>query len=124
MAKFAPSIEKLSEKTFLVLAYDDETKRAVRESHLEEHLEFIEINYKRYLACGPLRLPEEKKIIGSFFMVCAENEQVLNEFLNQDPYFKNELYEKIRILNVTPAAGSWMGGVIWKNVEEIRPNAS
>ena len=68
MAKFAPSIEKLSEKAFLVLAYDDETKRAVRESHLEEHLEFIEINYKRYLACGPLRLPEEKKIIGSFFI--------------------------------------------------------
>ncbi len=57
-------------------------------------------------------------------MVCAENEEVLNEFLKQDPYFKNELYEKIRILNATPAAGSWMGGVIWNNAEEIRPNAS
>ena len=124
MAEFAPSIDKLSEKVFLVLAYDDDSNRSVRESHLDEHLEFIEMNYQRYLTCGPLRLPEERKIIGSFFMVCAENEEVLNEFLKQDPYFKNELYEKIRILNATPAAGSWMGGVIWNNAEEIRPNAA
>ena len=71
-----------------------------------------------------MNYPKERKIIGSFFMVCAENEEVLNEFLKQDPYFKNELYEKIRILNAPPAAGSWMGGVIWNNAEEIRPNAS
>ena len=67
MAKFAPSIEKLSEKVYLVLAYDDESNRAVRETNLDEHLEFIEMNYKRYLTCGPLRLPEEKKNNWKFF---------------------------------------------------------
>ena len=67
MAEFAPSIDKLSETVFLVLAYDDDSNRSVRESHLDEHLEFIEMNYQRYLTCGPLRLPEERKIIGSFF---------------------------------------------------------
>ena len=47
-------------------------------------------------------------------MVCAENEEVLNEFLKQDPYFKNELYEKIRILNATPAR--FLDG--WCNLEQ------
>ena len=46
MAEFAPSIDKLSEKVFLVLAYDDDSNRSVRESHLDEHLEFIEMNYQ------------------------------------------------------------------------------
>ena len=45
-------------------------------------------------------------------------------FLQKDPYFENSLYEKLRILLATPAAGSWMGGVIWNNAEDIRPNAT
>ncbi|HJL92913.1 MAG TPA: YciI family protein [Woeseiaceae bacterium] len=124
MAKFAPSIEKITDQVFLVLAYDDENHRDIRNSSLDGHLEFIEQNYERYLTCGPLRLVDKKKIIGSFFLVTSENENELRSFLNNDPYFNRGLYGKLRILNATPAAGSWMGGVIWDNAEEIRPNAS
>ena len=124
MAKFAPSVNKLKDQVFLVLAYDNEDKDHIRIEFLDEHLEFIEKNFKQYLSCGPLRLPGEKDIIGSFFIITSQNEEELNAFLQKDPYFENSLYEKLRILLATPAAGLWMGGVIWNNAEDIRPNAT
>ena len=47
MAKFAPSVNKLKDQVFLVLAYDAEGKNNVRNIFLDEHLEFIEKNYNR-----------------------------------------------------------------------------
>ena len=124
MAKFAPSVNKLKDQVFLVLAYDAEGKNNVRNIFLDEHLEFIEKNYNQYLSCGPLRLPGEQDIIGSFFIITSEDEGKLNSFLQKDPYIANDLYGKMRILSATPAAGSRMGGVIWNNAEDIRPNAT
>jgi uncharacterized protein len=124
MATFAPSIDRMSDQVYLVLAYDTENQNNVRNAFLDDHLEFIEKNYNCYLSCGPLRLPGEKDIIGSFFIIASENEDKLNTFLYKDPYFKNGLYGKLRILSATPAAGSWMGGVIWNNAGDIRPNAT
>ena len=49
MAKFAPSVNKLKDQVFLVLAYDAEGKNNVRNIFLDEHLEFIEKNYNQYL---------------------------------------------------------------------------
>ena len=124
MAKHAPTVERIAERTFLVLAYDGAGSAATRDSELDGHLEYVEKNWHRYLTCGPMRNPGETELIGSFFLVVAEDEQDARDFLAGDPYVASGMYETVTVQDVTVAGGRWMGGVIWESAEAIRANAS
>jgi len=124
LAEYAPTVDRVPEQTFLVLAFDAEDNTDIREQALDGHLHFIEQNLERYLAAGPLREPGGESLIGSFFLVTAEDEADAMRLLDGDPYMHRELYGEVRVLSATPAAGRWMGGVIWNSADELRGKAS
>jgi uncharacterized protein YciI len=124
MAKFAPTVDRITERTFLVIARDGEGSAAIRDSHLDGHLEFIEKNCDRYLTCGPMNDPGEPELVGSFFLLVADDERNAREFLAGDPYMASGMYASVSVHEVTAAGGRWMGGVIWESADAIRARAS
>ena len=124
LAEYAPTVDRIPGQTFLVLAFDAEGSADKREHNLDGHLTHIEKHVDRYLAAGPLREPGGTALIGSFFLVVGENENDAMDLLNGDPYMLCEMYGEVRILSTTPAAGRWMGGVVWESAEELRGNES
>ena len=78
----------------------------------------------RALAAGPLRDPGGTALIGSFFLVVGEDEADAMRLLNGDPYMQNDMYGEVTVLSATPAAGRWMGGVIWNSADDLRGKSS
>lgn len=124
MAEFAPTVDRVAERAFLVIALDGDDSSAPRDDALDGHLQFIEKNVARYLACGPMNEPGDPALVGSFFLVTAADERDAREFLSGDPYFASGMYASVTVREVTPAAGRWMGGVIWESADAIRARAS
>ena len=124
MAEYVPTVDRVPGQTFLVLAFDAEGSAETREQELDGHLRYIERNFGRYLAAGPLREPGGTSLIGSFFLVVAEDEADAMNLLNGDPYMHKQTYGEVRVLSATPAAGRWMGGVIWDSPDDLRGKSS
>ena len=124
MAKHAPTVDRVAGRTFLVLAYDGKGSAEARDRELDGHLEYVEKHCSRYLTCGPMNNPGDPALIGSFFLVAAEDEQDARDFLAGDPYMASGMYATVTVHEVTVAAGHWLGGVIWESAEAIRARAS
>ncbi|MGI9263260.1 MAG: YciI family protein [Woeseiaceae bacterium] len=124
MAEHAPTVDRVPGQSFLVLAFDAEGSAETREQALDGHLEYMEKHCDRYLVAGPLREPGGSSLIGSFFLLIADDEADARQFLSGDPYMQSEMYAEVKIMSATPAAGRWMGGVIWDSAESIRGRAS
>ncbi len=124
MAEHAPTVPRVTERVFLVVANDGEGSDADRDRHLEGHLEYIEKHCDRYLTCGPILGPDKTTLTGSFFLVTAEDESDARAFLDGDPYLSSGMYAEVSVREVTVAGGRWMGGVIWESAEAIRAKAS
>ena len=120
MAEFAPTVPRVEGNVFLIMAMDAAGSAAPRDENLEGHLEHIEKHYDQYLLAGPLREPNGTELIGSFFLVVADDEAAARELLDGDPYFTCGMYADIRVLAATPAAGRSLGGVIWESAEAVR----
>ena len=91
---------------------------------MDAHLTYIEKHCDDYLVCGPLREPGESSLIGSFFLLAAENEAQARQIVGGDPYVQSGMYREIRVLSATAAAGRLMNGVIWGSADDIRDSAS
>ena len=124
MAEFAPTVDRLSENAFLVVALDGAGSAEVRDSALDGHLEYVEKHCDRYLICGPMNVPGNPELVGSFFLITADDEQDARDFLAGDPYMASGMYASVTVHQVSAAAGRWMGGVIWESAEAIRERAS
>ena len=124
MAEFAPTVERVAERSFLVVAMDAEGSAAIRDAKLDGHLQYIEKNCDRYLAAGPMSNPDDSALVGSFFLVVAASPEEVRDFLDGDPYVASGMYASLTVHEVTPAAGRWMGGVIWESADAIRDRAS
>ncbi|MBY0423900.1 MAG: YciI family protein, partial [Parvularculaceae bacterium] len=94
-----------------------------RRAHLDGHLDYVERWHDRYLVAGPLRRPNGPDLVGSLFVVRAESEDDARRFLGDDPYFSSGVFQSIIVRAFTPAAGAWMGGVIWDSADSLRPIA-
>ena len=124
MAEFAPTVDRLSENAFLVVALDGAGSAEVRDSALDGHLEYVEKHCDRYLICGPMNVPGNPELVGSFFLITADDEQDARDFLAGDPYMASGMYASVTVHQVSAAAGRLMGGVIWESAEAIRERAS
>ncbi len=120
MAKFAPTVPRIDGGVYLVVAYDGPGSEAPRDEHLEQHLEYVEQNVGRYLVCGPLREPGHEPLVGSFFLVRAEDAEAARSLVSGDPYVRCGMYKEVIVHEATAAGGEFMGGVIWESAAAIR----
>lgn len=113
-------VPRLEEKVFAVWCEDAPDAAGLRQQRLDGHLSYVERHHERYLVAGPLRQDGEQALCGSLFLVIAADEADARAFLSGDPYFSEGVYGRVAIRSFTPAAGRWMGGVIWRSAEELR----
>jgi len=86
---------------FLILAddfTDDEAlsrRMAVREQHLARMaVEKAKGNFE----VGGAKLNSEGKMFGSMLVISAENEAAAREWINEDPYVKGRVWDKINVI--------------------------
>jgi uncharacterized protein YciI len=97
---------------YAVFAEDDPAMAHVRQAALADHLVFVEDNVERYAVAGPL-LDETGAMTRSLFLIYAEDETAARAFMARDPYVAGGLYAEMSYRRFTPAAGDWIGGIIW-----------
>ncbi len=124
MAKYAPTVPRLTKRVFMIIASDAAGTSDARAEQLDAHLEYVEKHCEQYLICGPIRPVGEQTLAGSFFLVAAEDEHEAEAIVSGDPYFQCGLYGEIERHEFTASAGKWMGGVIWQSADEIRQFAN
>ena len=124
MAQFAPTVPRVDSDVYLVLCYDAEGSAEKRIEHLDGHLEYVEKHTDQYLVAGPLRDPGTEPLIGSFFLVAADNADEARAIVAGDPYVESGMYREVIVHSAVPAGGRFMGGVIWESADSIRDRAS
>ena len=120
MAK-AKRVPKLPTQTFMFTCMDGPKTKPLREKHLFGHLDHIEAHNDHYRIAGPFRDDVTGDILGSFFLVNADNKDAAWDIMRGDPYISSEMYASITCQHFMPACGEWIGGVIWDQ-DEIRAN--
>ena len=124
MAQHAPTVARVEEEVYLILAYDAEDTAGIRDRELAGHLDYVERNCDHYLVAGPLRDPGAESLIGSFFLVAAKDADAAEALVAGDPYVSSGLYRELIVHVAVPAVGRFMGGVIWESADEVRGRAS
>lgn len=122
-----PTVKRLTEPCFLVIARDIEDvdkAAALRRDHLDGHLAHVEAHWERYLNAGPIRQPGETRLIGSTFLIFANDEADARSVVAGDPYFTSGLYASVEVFAQTLSIGRYLGGKIWESADAIRGKAA
>lgn len=118
-----PVAPRIDGAVFAAWCEDGPESAERRRVHLDGHLNYVERWHDRYLVAGPLRRSGEPDLVGSLFVVRAYDEEDARRFLDGDPYFSEGVFKSVAIRHFMPAAGVWMGGVIWESADSLRPIA-
>lgn len=85
---------------FFVTAFDGNDaeagarRQAARSAHLERIKQVVE---NRQLLAGGAILSEDGAMVGSSFIAAFENREALEEWIAEDPYTKNNVWQRVEI---------------------------
>ena len=105
---------------FAFLCRDGSDKTAARRAHLIEHLQYIESIIDSLVVggpCPPQRPFDRRQFEASLMVYRAESMSAARELLENDPYFKNNIWDSFDAFNFNPVAGSYVGGKTWNIVD-------
>lgn len=97
---------------YAIITHDKPGSKAVRMEKLKEHLAHVEASLDQLAVAGPLR-DEDGNFTGSILVVKAASESEARAMLEDDPYFKADIWSHIEIRAFNAAAGDWVGGKTW-----------
>ncbi|MEM8920379.1 MAG: YciI family protein [Pseudomonadota bacterium] len=118
-----PLVERHPQPCFLVTCKDAQGKSHLRETHLDGHLSHVETHWRRYVAAGPIRNPGEDALVGSVFLVLADDLEDAKALMEGDPYVTCGLYAQVEYKHLTLSIGQFIGGKIWGDPDSIRSRA-
>ena len=90
-----PVVPRPSRPTFLVVCRDDPAQSHLRGERLMGHLEHVERHWKRYVTAGPIREPGGERLVGSVFLVLADDLADAKALMEGDPYITCGRYASI-----------------------------
>ncbi|MDX2223887.1 MAG: YciI family protein [Rhodospirillaceae bacterium] len=105
---------------FAFICRDGGDKTQARRTHLVEHLNYIESIMDRVLIGGPnppLRPGDTRQFEGSLMVYRTETMAEARALFENDPYFKNGVWDSFEVLNFNPVAGAAVGGKTWTIVD-------
>lgn len=119
-----PFVPRWPQPCFLVTCRDDLQKsQTLRVEHLDGHLAHVEAHWRRYVTAGPIREPGETRLIGSVFLVLADDLADAEALMNGDPYITCGMYASVEYHELTLSIGQYVGGKIWPSRDAIRDRA-
>lgn len=86
---------------FLILADDftDDDALSRRMAVRQQHLDRMAIEKEKgNFEVGGAKLNDQGKMFGSMLVINAENEAAAKEWINEDPYVKGKVWDKIIII--------------------------
>lgn len=98
---------------------DDADTAALRQRERDRHFAYVESILHRLLVAGPLGLPGAEATPGgphgaSLFLYDVSTEAEARRLLEADPYYQAGIYGRVELRPFIPAAGTWIGGAIWR----------
>lgn len=102
---------------FAFICTDDGDQGEVRTKHLLEHLKYIESVLDKVVIAGPCAPSDEndaRQFQASIMVYEAENEAEAQALFDGDPYVKNGVWKKVRVMPFIPVAGQLIGGKTWR----------
>lgn len=99
-------------KLYAIVTHDKLGATATRMEKLKEHLAHIEAGLDRLAVAGPMR-DEDGNFTGSLLVVKADSAAEARALLENDPYYKADIWSDIEIRALSAAAGDWVGGKTW-----------
>lgn len=82
---------------WMVETYDKPDHGALRLRLRPEHLDFLEANSKTLLACGAKIGDDGEGASGGLYLLDVETRAEAQAFIEADPFFKGELFERVFI---------------------------
>ncbi|MEM9810850.1 MAG: YciI family protein [Pseudomonadota bacterium] len=119
-----PFVPRLDQTCYLVICRDGAGSAALRKEHLADHLKHVEAHWTRYISAGPIREPGGEALVGSVFLVLAENLEDAKALMEGDPYITCGMYETIEYKEFSNSIGQYIGGKIWESAEAIAHRAA
>lgn len=101
---------------FAFICTDDGNQDEVRSRHLLEHLRYIESVLDKVVVagpCAPSDESDERQFQGSIMVYEADSEAEARALFDGDPYVKNGVWKKVRVMPFNPVAGQMIGGKTW-----------
>lgn len=93
--------------------FDKDNQQAMRINTLQSHLLWVEQNMRSIKVAGPLLTEDSNTIIGSLYILEADNIEKANNILKEDPYYKTGIWQQITKTEFKSYAGTWVGGKNW-----------
>lgn len=119
-----PVVPRPPSPCFLFACWDGPGSAPLRVRDLDGHLAHVEAHWRRYVIAGPMRDPGGQAIVGSLFLVLAEDVDNAWALMRGDPYVTNGMYARIDVRHFTQSIGLAIGGKIWDSPDAIRHRAT
>lgn len=119
-----PYVPRLDQTCYLVICRDGSGSAEPRAIHLKGHLDHVEKYWTRYVTAGPIRDPGGEALIGSVFLVLANDLADAKALMEGDPYVTCGMYETITYNEFSNSIGQYIGGKIWESAEAIAHRAA
>lgn len=119
-----PHVARLEQTCYLVICRDGSGSAQPRAEFLKGHLDHVEKYWTRYVTAGPIREPGGDALVGSVFLVLADDLDDAKALMAGDPYITSGMYETITYHEFSNSIGQYIGGKIWESVEAIAHRAA
>jgi uncharacterized protein YciI len=105
--------ERHDSAAVLVFARDVEDSAPRRAEANRAHMAYIETVAEHILVAGPLYDDSGTRIVGSVYVLAVDGEAAARTVVEADPFFAAGVWASVEYSPFLPAAGDWLGGVIW-----------
>jgi len=119
-----PFVPRPKQTCYLVICRDGPDSAEPRGTHLKGHLDHVEKYWTRYVTAGPIRDPGADALVGSVFLVLADDLEDAKALMAGDPYITSGMYETITYNEFSNSIGQYIGGKIWESAEAIAHRAA
>jgi len=119
-----PTVDRDTKPVFLVMCRDGEGSAPLRAQHLKGHLDHVEAHWTRYITAGPIREPGGEALVGSVFLLYADDLEDAKALMSGDPYFTCGMYADVEFKEFSNSIGLFMGGKIWADADSIAHRAA
>jgi len=119
-----PFVPRPEKTCYLVICRDGPDSAEPRATHLKGHLDHVEKYWTRYVTAGPIREPGGEALVGSVFLVLADDLEEAKELMAGDPYITSGMYATITYNELSNSIGQYIGGKIWESAEAIAHRAA
>jgi uncharacterized protein YciI len=98
---------------FTLVCVDGAGSAERRAEILDAHKSYMESVWRQVAVAGPLHDAHDGRVIGSLYVVVADDEVDARRLVESDPFFVAGIWQDVSVKAFTPALGSWLGGRIW-----------